>query len=247
MMKLKHYLSTLAFMTCALNAAISHASLITFTDGQFADSNWTVVTQSLVNGGSVVTNHVGSGGNPGEFREIVNTVNDGSGSFVLGFHMTGSATYDPSTSGAIATIDYQEDSILFVGFGDGQASSPAILQGGSYFFVDFGTQLSANQSSWTQQSLLNLSGSDFRTLLDSSLHPNFSSTGSPMTFGFYRGNSTSGSGYSNRAGIDNWSITLNQESIPTPSTIALLWIPLGLLSLFGRHQKLIRRLGANTA
>jgi hypothetical protein len=231
-----HLRAALGILALVLHPCQILASPIAFFDGEFDQTNWTIVTQTIVNGGTVVAAQVGAGGNPDAFREIQNTVNGGNGSAIYGIHMNTAATYDPSVSGAVATVDYSEDSILFVGAGDGQATSPAILQAGDYFFLQWDLFLYANQSVWTPQSLTELTPIDFRTLLDASSHPDFSTDGAQITFGFVRANSTRDFGYSNQAGIDNWSVSLHTETIPIPSPIGLVALPLSLFLFISRRR-----------
>lgn len=231
-----HLRAVLGILALVLHPCWVLASPIAFFDGEFDPPNWTVFIQTDVNGGTVVATQAVGGGNPGAFREIQNTVNGGNGSAIYGFHMNSAASYDPSALGEVSTLDYTEDSILFVGGGDGQATSPAIFQDGSYFFVQWNLFLYAKQAVWTPQSLTDLTSSDFRALLNASSHPDFSASGSPMTFGFVRANSTSASGYSNQAGIDNWSVSLHTKAIPIPSPIGLVALPLGLLLFMSRRR-----------
>ena len=52
-------------------------------------------------------------------------------------------------------------------------------------------------------------------------NPNFSASGAPIQFGFYRSNSTSvgGNGMATYGGIDNWSVTVRYDAA-TPARSA---------------------------
>ncbi|RMF94797.1 MAG: PEP-CTERM sorting domain-containing protein [Candidatus Schekmanbacteria bacterium] len=206
-------LLTFFVMTCT-------ASALVFYDSTFNDSDWSLTIQTKAGGGTVTAMQVATGGNPGEFREIINSVNYGPGSSVFGYHIRNGADYDPSTEGAIGSIDYSEDSIMFTGFGDGEATGPALFQNGKYYYS---AQLYSNQSVWTHQSLLSLGEQDFHTLYDNNDHPDFSATGSIISFGFFRANTTTFGSYTIDAGIDNWTLKINPAvPIPEPSTMILL-------------------------
>jgi len=220
--------------TFAFNCAALRAGMVFFSDGTFNDSDWTLVIKTSGNGGTVSASQYTSGGNPGAYRRIENTVNAGSKSspsVVYGFHIRSGATYDPSTQGPIAYIDYSEDSRMFSGFGDGQGTGPALLQSGKYYYA---SGLYAKQSVWTTQTLSSLVAADFVNVSDPNDHPDFSASGAPITFGFVRYNSTRSAGYSITAGIDNWEVSV--ASVPEPRSLKLFVTALALLLLWpGKH------------
>ena len=223
-----------------LAAASVNAGTVTFSDQVFNDSDWTVNTQIIDSGGTVSATQNASGGNPDEFRRIVNTVfgvSGGPNSAIWGFHLTDQAIFDPSVSGAIQSLDYQEDSIMFQGFGQGQASGAALMQDGNLFYSS--NRVLSNQANWTTQSLLSLTSLSFTSLFDPTARPDFSASGGAITFGFFRANSTPGaSGYSIDAGIDNWSVTLHTASaVPVPAAVWLFATALVGLVGFGKRRK----------
>ena len=119
---------------------------------------------------------------------------------------------DPGTQGGIESIDYSEDSIMLVGFGDAQTTNPALMQDGAFFYSEVG--LFSNQSSWTTQTGIGLTQLDFFKHDSIPLeHPDFSANGSPITFGFVRSNGTAGVGYTKDAGIDNCSMTVHVAEV----------------------------------
>jgi hypothetical protein len=87
---------------------------ISFSDGIFTDSDWTLENMPLgvtaQSGAQVV-----SGGNPGEFRQV-NTI---SNSFTYMANLRTAFTYDPSVSGAISFIDWGIDTKNISAFGLG--------------------------------------------------------------------------------------------------------------------------------
>lgn len=192
---------------------------VTFFDGTFNDADWDVIRDEYGNGGTVTISQR-TGGNPGEYRHIVNTVDPSPGggepSGVLGFHKCLAAVYDPQTQGAIASIDYSEDSIMFSGFGHGQATGPALMQDGLVYY--YLPSLYCNQRSWTTQTLHSLTAEDFLCICGAGVcvpeHPDFSALGRPIVFGFWRGNSSRYYGYTIVAGIDNWSLTVTSVRRP---------------------------------
>src|SRR5262249_42775913 len=104
----------------------------TFSDGVFNDADWfTTPPDTHGNGGTYSDHQSGSGGDPGEYRDVSITVNDAPSSTdfsaICTFHWRAAAVYDPS-SGSLESIDYSESSIMFIGSGEGQTTGPAILQ-----------------------------------------------------------------------------------------------------------------------
>lgn len=201
----------------------AHSSMV-FFDGDFDDSEWNHTVYVFGGGGTQTDTQYTTGGNPDSYLYIDTTVNSSPNSWVEGVFLKQDAIYTPSFSGAVGTIDYSEDARCYYGGGrDGQAAGLVIQQNQNLYFMEpyFTTQF----SSWTHLNRSGLVASDFWYLdiannqLDSTLNPDFSIAGSTMTFGFHRGNSTLGGGYSIGAGIDNWQITVNP--VPLPPTVLL--------------------------
>ena len=195
-----------AVLLLAVNADGQTAS---FADDTFDDSDWHITRMSVNNAGSVSAVQEATGGNPDSFRRIINHC-AGTGT-IYGFHMKLDAVYNPAVQGAIESLDYFEDSRMFVGFGQGQATGPALHQDGRFYF---GPGMLSNQSTWTTQSRTGVAGETFVEFVngsghDSGSHPDFSSSGSPITFGFFRRNSNGT--YTINAGIDNWSVVLSVD------------------------------------
>jgi hypothetical protein len=215
----------------------SYGAPVTFSDGTFADADWQLVIEPYGGGGTAVASHQSSGGNPGDFRYITNTVNGPAGSYFFGFHEKTTATYNPQTQGAIDSISYSEDSIMFSGYGEGQATGPALMQDGKIFYGLSPLPphyLMSNQSSWTHQTLTSLQADSFYLsgpLWMGSEHPDFSSLGDPIVFGFFRSNGSAGGGYTIIAGIDNWSVNVNPggATIPAPGALLLGTLGMGLV------------------
>src|SRR5687768_1474317 len=101
---------------CLIATRVVSADVVSFTDGTFLNSDWTVTDVALGNGGSQTGTQQLVGGNPGEFRLISSSVNiadaAAGGSSIFSFHGRSGALFDPATQGAINTIDYSEEAIL---------------------------------------------------------------------------------------------------------------------------------------
>jgi lysophospholipase L1-like esterase len=208
--------SVLTFVIAAIALGTSTRANATagFSDGDFS-SDWSYSQVSAGTGGSAATYVQGPDGNPGAYL-VVQTSLPGQCGAIFAFAFKTTATYDPSASGALASFDYSEDAKLIDGFGGGQATGPAIYQDGhTYILPGWPTGTDEN---WHHMARGGLTEGDFIEVLGGPCpsytnpfsHPDFSESGSAMTFGFFRANSQiDGYGaYSITAAIDNWKITL---------------------------------------
>ncbi len=210
----------------ALTAVTLNAGAVTFTDsGGFTTSVW---TESLFGNGDVVDTRESSGGNPSEFIKL-KTIPNG-GSIVIGVYLSDDATFDPSTQGAIDAIGMGLDVILFEnvavpGFTDGQAYGIALRQNNEFFRSGFpvtGLQF----SNWDSRTISAVDESGFVRVnpdgtSSSGFHPDFSSAGSEINFGFMVANSGGAPISGTIAGYDNWKLTVTQ--VPEPTFYCLIF------------------------
>ncbi|NEO54957.1 MAG: PEP-CTERM sorting domain-containing protein [Okeania sp. SIO3B5] len=241
--------ATIIASVTAMSALSSKAATIVFSDSTFNDEDWKVTSFLRGNGRVITGNQITSGDN--QFRQIINTSDSDPRmtSYTIGFHQQIGAVYNPQLQGAISSLDYSENSILFGGYYNGQTTGVALTQDGKVYAFGVGVTPERN---WTTKSVNNLQESDFSLVgkvaqdldLPSTVapvdfgsgteRPDFSSTGTPIEFGFFRSNTTCPTCGSYRivAGIDNWSVTIKTEepekgSTPEPSSM------LGLFALGG--------------
>lgn len=228
----------------ALTAASAAHASVSYFDGVFNPSNWNEITITNAGGaGSVTTaSQAIFGGSPNEFRRIdMNLIAGTPGAAVFSLNVNNLASYDPTTQGAVTSIDYSEDSInLLAGSGDGQATGLLIVQNG-IIYIQRNPILAMphpTYADWAQNAAPGLVASDLweimgNGLFDSTSNPDFSATGAVMQLGFYRGASSGNfTGQAFReAGIDNWSVRV----VPTPASLGLL-APAGLLA-FSRRRR----------
>jgi hypothetical protein len=190
------------------------ASTIQWSDGEFNASSWEM-TPFLVdgNGGTSSAFQILSGGNPGAFRQITIIVNSAPPyTGIVFYHGFNAAAYNPSIQGALLEVEFSEDAISLPGSAGGQSSGPAIRQNGVVYVTDwYGT----TATTWTNHHLTHLTQADFHLYDDPTVHPDFSSSGGEMGFGFFRGNSTYSGGYTTICGIDNWQMILTTDT-PSP-------------------------------
>src|SRR5689334_10455875 len=189
------------------------ADPVTFSDGTFNDADWSATEICCGVGVSFAAGQVATGGNPGAYRQT-DLVWSGPGAIVT--HLNHDAVYDPAVEGAITTLDYSFDNIELSNYGVGYAMLISQNETGYIAFPPFGVGLDDTTSPfWSHVSHTGLTASNFWEDNSNLTHPDFSSTGAPIQFGYW----TSDSGdwvHEDLSGIDNWSVTLNSGIEPPP-------------------------------
>jgi hypothetical protein len=203
------------------------ASIITFSDNTFNPSDWSLTTQTKGPGGDARAVQQSSGGNPSAYRQVTVDVVGSSDSEVYAFNLKNGATVSPASTGAIISLTYSEDRDT-----TGQEFGPAIQQGSNLYYAYAG---SGGTSGWQSTTMTFIPGAatdnlltSFGTDMSSSVHPDFSATGAPMTFGFAAIDNSTASSFTAVSGYDNWAISVNTNgSVPEPGSMGVL----GLTSL----------------
>ena len=229
--------TSLIWSLCLVQVSLASS---TFSDGVFDPLDWdlTVVVNDN-GGGNVPVQQINSGGNPDEFRRVttfVETTTAGHRSTIFGFHEFKSSIYDPSVSGAIASLDFSIDFMNIDVHGNGQGFALAVEQGGDIYFagVNHTTAAGFMLNTWQSLSTPEIVASDFElvdlsvdNLRDPTIHPDFSSSGSPIVFGFHTRdtippNVPVGIFAELDVGYDNWSVEITPVPEPTTCTLALV-------------------------
>jgi len=185
---------------------------VTFSDGVFNDADWTAdIIQEEGPTPSFGVWQVTNGGNPDEYRHLQHSYG-GNGS-IMTAHLQKEAIYDPGSQGAISTLALSFDLYLFDG-GDSRAVDyrGLIFQNDSYYIGGYASILAAK---WESHSFTDLVASDFTLFVGTGPSiPDFSTTGSPLQFGYVASNGTSLSRpTSTQSGIDNWSVSIQPYDI----------------------------------
>ena len=216
--------AAVAFSALALLATPALAD-VSFFDGTFNDADWTAAKFIDTTAGASATftaAQVATGGNPGSYRNT-------DMNFTLGAigvaHLSNSSTYDPTTQGAVSTIDFSYDLLVTNPHVPNAAVRYDILlvQGGVRYATTFFGDLITAPPGWTHFSHPSLTASDFIDYASGGFgtaNPNFSAAGGLIEFGYVTRNSSTGATVTTHSGIDNWNLAVH--TVPEPSTAASL-------------------------
>lgn len=203
------------------------ASIVTFNETEFADTQWTA---SILVGsaGGQTASQVANGGNTGSIPDAFRSVRTNTNGLVVTFHSAANNTYDPSL-GAITSLDFSLDFRNITLLGDGQLVQLAIEQAGVHYLGPGLTTVSGGIN-WTTFDSIQVTSDDF-TLADFTPGtPDFTSSGTPITFGFSTANN---GGNTIEVGYDNW--TVNVAAVPEPSSFAMMGACVGFCILRRRQ------------
>lgn len=214
---------------CLLHGPLT-ALTIPVQDGDFTPTDWTHEVRFDAGFDTVNTTvtQVGSGGNPGSYRNIGYAMAwNGSQTYgsVYVLNRFVDSSYDPATQGAINFLNYAEQQTR-----TGANWSPALVAGNPLIFQDGkvfigpGFVFGPTDYAWSAYADNSLLATEFQELSGMSLiptsHPEFGIGGAVLQFGYARSNSYSFPSSISHA-IDNWSMTLDVTPIPEPASAAL--------------------------
>ena len=225
----------LAILGCAFSPAL-RATPVVFSDGNF--SGWQVGPAFPGTYPAQQISLEPAGGNSGSYWRVTTLTN------VVTFtsFFKPLFTYDPSPTGKIDSINFSIDAREFASFLGGMTYGLAVLQDGQVFASGTSTQGQAlggwtsfsGDPSWYTDGFFYAAagpippGNQYAPNLG--ISPDFSATGSQLTFGFFTGNQ-GGSGI--QVGYDNFRIQLNTSAASVPDEVStILILGLGLGSLF---------------
>jgi hypothetical protein len=210
----------LAIAACLSALAAPANADVVFSDGAFSPSVWVVEPINIGSGGIVNVSQV-STGNPGDARRVNITLGSQPGDTTWVFSRYGNNTatrYEPTTSGAIATINWGIDARFVDGSfpGQGQAILLGLRQGNVNYVAD--ADITGSSGAWSSFGATGLTASSFQRLDGLAGTPDFAGTAAPIRFGFVSGNSTTGGSYFTTVDYDNWFV---EVIVPAPGSLAL--------------------------
>lgn len=212
-------LITPIFLTFSLSGQI----VITDTMGFF----WTEESVDTAFGAWETNTFIDSGGNPGSYRFMSHHLPYPPGpedlAYVAVGHIYNFSDYNPSFLGPVASLDFTQD-LRLLNLPWDQAfmrSYPLIKQNGRLFRADQYIEV-VGHTSWTTGTAAGLTAEDFEALDGSMDHPDFSSNGAYLEFGYWRSSSRSqtlppyppGEVLVYEHGLDNFTVTIYQGQRP---------------------------------
>ena len=213
-------LTTVALVFLAMP---TRAGTVVIDDGTFNNADYEVVLDGSSAISSSVPTQVPFGGNPSTFREVANSATQSSiFSFatIAAYHFNIAQPYDPA-NGAILSLDYSEDSILFSG--PALEGHLALRQDGILYRSEQSFTPGTSSSAFTNNLLAGLVEADFEAYFNGQFFPtadpDFSTSGGIIEFGFLRYDVLNT--FSNSIGIDNFRVELSVEEIPEPAGVYL--------------------------
>jgi hypothetical protein len=175
------------------------------SDTEFPISHWSTTAIPL-QGASPEGDafHQPVGGNPGAYwrNEISLQNNEG----MRMEHFFQPQRYEPQLQGAIERINYQLDSAFF---SNGSYAQHFLLrQDGRTFYYS----MPGVSGNWQTDTATSLTAINFYDRQERGIHPDFSSSGGPIEFGFSRQVFiVSGNSFVGRHGADNWSVEIERN------------------------------------
>jgi len=201
-------LNTVVFVLASMGA---FQAQVLVQDGEFAPFAWEHEVVSSGAGNWSAYGIAPSGGIPDAYLLITNQVT--SAGFVRSLFFAPEVAWDPRIDGPIHAVEYSEDTLMISGFGQGQRGTIVVKQSGTIY--ESTVPYHANGSSWTHNTLGPLGSQGFSKIQGNGpAQPDFGEAGTPVQFGFQRGNSGGGLAYTLIAAADNIRISL-QEQRPT--------------------------------
>ena len=186
--------------------------LTTISDGDFAA--WTY--ESLAAPGSSATaTLVASEGNPD--AHIKMTTDTGQAAFAVA--LNGTPSWTPATDGPIDSVQMALDVKSVSGWGTGQHLELLVEQSGQLYAAPGSNFFTGSSTSWHTVAMPAYSAQSFKKVIgydytnwDDTVHPDFSSQGSELKFGFAAGNSNS---WTYTQLYDNWTLDVT-AAVPMP-------------------------------
>ncbi len=179
------------------------ADLVISSDME-TESDWSQTLRGATGGATSSSTHESSGGYEGAYRRIQHDM-PGSSS-VNYFHAFDGVTYDPSIEGAITSLRLSEFRKKFAPAGSAEIGATfAVMQGGTIHPHTDGENVLSED--WTYVQTDFLTSGDF----SGGSGPDFSASGGPITFGFIRSNTNTGTSTLTLVhGVDNFRVEIRR-------------------------------------
>ena len=209
--------NTLVFPPAPARLAVSSMPSVVFQDAEFLPADWATssIASPAQNGPTNSEERATTGGNPDAFRRMTYTLTAGPSSLRV-FNASQASSYDPSSQGAIYTIDFTEDCIVASSSPSiGSVDSKLLIQQGARKYttgptIACSTPAWLHVATWPSLSVANFVLVDGPACGAGESCPDFSASGAPLQFGYIRDarQAASAPAASIVHGIDNWKVTV---------------------------------------
>jgi hypothetical protein len=219
-------------------AAVGNAAAvsISYSDETFHNADWSmqVLFENYISQ-SFSAGQEPTGGMPDEFRrnhmfgsETTNNGGIGPAGATIG-HFWNDASWNPSTQGEVDGILFRADGVAFDDRPAGQTVPTGVIvamgfvlrQAGVVYVRNPSTNVSGPNSVWQELSFNATAATAFTRFDEQPGHPDFSTSGGPIDFGYYTRAGAFVPAMNNDFGFDNFEITISTP-VPEPSSAVLL-------------------------
>ena len=222
------------------------ANTTTIADTTFNVSDWSSFSVIPAPGEApaiINFNQVASGGNSGTYMQLnvsQTSTNSGGGSSVFGGIYSSALTWNPSTQGAISSLNFSFDWKGLSADGVG-ALELFYIQNGLVYTDPINFTFVAGETGWTTYSGSTIyPGAVYRGYhLDGTYEASpldLSATGGLISFAFGDSEASSASSVTNSIGIDNFSVSVTTSAVPEPSTYALFGLGALVMVIAARRK-----------
>lgn len=181
-----------------------------YFDGAFVLTEWTLTNY----GNRVATaTHLGAGGNPGKAREVTHPLNGSSN--VKAFHnLNPAGDALDLAQGAVVSLDFSIDSRFVSGVGtQGHAVRLGVVQNGIAYISSSNFATGVDAVNWSTHSINGQTATDFIRIDGLAGNPDFSTSGSPLSFGFETANGIAGQTVDQIVDYDNFTVTVHRNTL----------------------------------
>jgi hypothetical protein len=228
------------------SAPPSLQSQTVFFDGTFNPGDWTTVPLQSLNDAGMTTSQqqFTTGGFPDRYFQFTGSLPsfNGNTSIRRDAHFSVNAVYDPALSGAITsmTAGFYQGSFVFTN--DVVFETGVILRqnGAMYWPIsNWAYGLQGAQGWYGSPTLYVMVPASGWALAAGSgpAHPDFSTRGTPIEFGFWTGYYFWHGGGTVTDGVDGWTVSITSTPVPEPAVSIILPATLGLLARNRRRSR----------
>jgi hypothetical protein len=216
---------------------VTSAATVSFLDETFDDANWSMaVLQENFISENFTAGQQSMGGMPGEYRrnfmvgaETTNNGGVGPASATVG-HFWESVGWDPSTQGPVNGVMYSMNAVAFDDRPSGQTVPTGVQvsmifllrQAGVVYVRNPSTGITFPDGIWRLLTANAPQATSFTRDDQQPGHPDFSTAGAPIEFGYFTRAGAFVPAISNHFGVDNFQVAISTVPEPGAFTLAVM-------------------------